>query len=140
MKLIVNDNFQYRGFRRAGTVLTVPDAILEEEIKKGRKKTKKQGRYPWISGLLEHCSPVNQETADFIEKSSGHAIDPVVDKSDEEDDSAEIKEIWAEFESLGKACDKRWKLPRLRNELAKVKKMIGEEKEQTVRTETVKEE
>lgn len=132
MKLIVNENFQFKGVRRAGATLTISSDFLEKEIKKGRHENVKRGRHPWLSGLLEHCIPANQSTADFISKVSGKTVEPLKEEHNEEDDSEEIMELRAEFEAMGKGYDKRWKLETLRNRLIKAKKETGlqEEKDQ----------
>lgn len=125
MKLIANTAFQFRGIRREGATLTVADAILKEEIKKG--KHPKSGH--WMSGLLEHCTPANQETADFIEKFTGKKNTPVVKKGDEVDNSQEIREIRAELETLGVAFHPKLGLPKLRLAIIKARKETGIKKE-----------
>ena len=138
MKLIANENFQFRGIYRAGTTITVPESILLEEIKKGKCESKRNGYFPWMSGLLEHCIPANEETARFIEKHSGERVTPAVEDHDEIDDSDEIRDIRAEFDSLGKAYDKRWQLKRLRNEILGARISAGEQKENPKVEKTIK--
>jgi len=128
MKLIANENFQFRGMHRAGVTLTVPESMLKEEIGKGKHPTIVRKKERWMSGLIQHTTPANQETADFIEKHTKVKVSPVEDKSNENDDSDEIREIRAEFESLGKAFDKRWQINRLRNEIEKARREAGEQK------------
>lgn len=125
MKLIVNENFQFRGMHRAGTTLTVPESVLEAEIEKGKHPNKIRGRHRWLSGLLEHCTPANQETSDFIELMTDEKFPPVQESGDEEDHSDEIRDIRAEFDLMGKAYDKRWQIKRLRDELVKAKREFG---------------
>lgn len=139
MKLIANENFQFRGLHRAGVTLTVPAALLLSEIEKGRHLEEKKGRHPWMSGLLEHCTPANQATADFIEEKSGAKIDPIDAAHDESDDSDEIREIRAEFDAMGKAYDKRWKVETLRNRLVEAKKEFGARRHEQVKTAQISE-
>ena len=124
MKLIANENFQYRGTKKTGDVLIVSHFILEAEIKKGKHTQMKNGRYPWLSGLIEHCSPADKTTKQFFSKATGTDYE-TEDLEDVEDDVADIKNMWAEFETLGKAYDRRWGVKRLQNELRKAKVLTG---------------
>ena len=141
MKLLVNEAFQFRGIHREGSTLTVSSDFLEKEIKRGRKENKnKVDRASWLSGLMEFCTPANQETSDFIKKLTGKDSEPENKKEDEIDDSEEILDIRGQFNDIGKAYDKRWRLKRLRNELLKAKKEVGEErKEMDQKQETLNE-
>jgi len=136
MKLIANENFQFRGMHREGVTLTVPEDILRSEIEKGRHPNKVRGRHAWISGLVEHCTPANQETSDFIESLTEEKLKPVETSDDEKDDSDDIRGIRAEFDLMGKAFDKRWQLKRLRTELIKAKRSVGETKDDVRKSET----
>ena len=130
MKLIVNETFQHNGVHREGAILTVSQSYLENEIKKGRKKRKKFNRYPWISGIMEHCTAANDKTADFLNEFSDTKVKVKENPAREEDDAEEILDIRAEFDKLGKAYDKRWGIKRLRNEIIKARIEAGERDEQ----------
>ena len=138
MKLIVNENFQYRGFRRVGTILTLASMILVDEFKKG--KHPETGKY--ISGLLEHCSPADKETENFLNKLlNGEKVEvsSKVTANNDSDNGKEIRDLWAEFETLGTAYDRRWGVDRLRNELKKAKILAGQEKDEQEKTEIITE-
>ncbi|MDA3835561.1 MAG: hypothetical protein PF495_19490 [Spirochaetales bacterium] len=127
MKLIANENFQVRGMHRAGVTLTVSKQMLTDELKKGRHPNEIRGRHAWMSGLIEHCTPANDETANFISEFTGEKeVETDHPKHDENDNSDEIREIRAKFDAIGKAYDKRWQLERLRNEIVKAEKAVGE--------------
>lgn len=123
-KFIVNEDFQFRGLvRRAGAVLNVSDALVEQQAKLGFHQEKKEKP---LSGLLNHCSPADDETAAFVSKALGKKV-ATAKKPDEEkpDDPEAIEAIQKEFTDLGLAFDRRWQLKRLKNELIKAKKEKG---------------
>ena len=127
MKLIVNENFQFRGMHRQGMTLTVSKEMLIDELNKGRHPNEVRGRHAWMSGLIEHTTPANDETADFINAFLGvDTVEPALLEHDDNDDSDEMRDIRARFDSLGKAYDKRWQIKRLRLEIVKAEKEIGE--------------
>ena len=136
MKLIVNESFQFKGVHRQGVTLTVSEDMLRSEIKKGRHHIAIRGRLRWLSGLMEHCTPANHETADFIESLTKVKVVPDKVKVNEVDDSDEIRAIRAEFDTMGKAYDKRWQIKRLRNEIVKARLASGEEKADKPQVET----
>ena len=137
MKLISNENFQFRGIHRVGVTLTVSEGMLREELEKGRHPGLKQGRHPWMSGLIEHTTPANQETADIIEGFSGEKEAPIKKKHNEKDYSDEIRDIRAEFESLGKAYNKRLGIKKLRLAIIKARKEVGQAKNKVEVEETI---
>ena len=138
MKLLVVESFQHNGFRREGVTLTLSETTLKNEIEKGFHDKKLHGKSRWVSGILNHCTPANESTRSFIEKHSPGSGFEDVEPPEEKDDSNEITELWAEFDAIEKSYDKRWGLTRLRNELIKAKKSIGEQKEAKPRQEAVK--
>jgi hypothetical protein len=128
-KFIVIDTFLFGGsIRRAGALLTISKADLEAEKAKGKKKIKKADgslveTKTWLSGILNHCEPEDDAAAEVLSVK----LDP---KKTEEDIASEtqdrIDEIYKEMDELGIAYDRRWKLPKLENELVKAKKIRGE--------------
>ena len=128
-KFIVVDTFQFGGsVRQAGAILTIAKAELEAEIAKGKKKIKKADgtiveTKTWLSGILNHCEPEDEDAADSID------VKLAPKKSEEEiadEIEARVDEIYKEMDELGISYDRRWKLPRLENELVKAKKIRGE--------------
>lgn len=125
MKFTVNTPFQFMGIvRRENSTLEIPKEDLFKEIAQGKKPN---GRY--FSGLLNHCTP-DTEAADFIyETELGKPAPPKAPEKKEptEDEiAAEIAEVRAEFDRIGKAYHHLWGLPRLKSELIKAKKETGE--------------
>ena len=113
-RFIVNDTFQFGGeIRQAGAVLTISKADLELELAKG--KHPKRGT--WLSGLLNHCEPEDDAAAEQIS-------DEIAEEKPEGD--ARLTEVRAEMDKMGAAWDRRWKLPRMENELVMAKKVRGE--------------
>ena len=131
MKFIADETFQFRGLHRTGVTLTVTEEMVRAEIDKGKHKRKSGSRRRWLSGLLEHCSPANQETANFVDKFTGDKTEPIEKKDNEKDDSIEIREIRAELDTLGIAYHPRLGVVKLRLELIKAKKATGLKKEDT---------
>lgn len=121
MKLIVNENFQYNGMRRAGTTLTISAIMLKDEVAKGKHNKH------WVSGLISHCSPVDNETSRLLYKITGDVAYRIedVDVDDETDLETEIKNIRAEFDLLGKAYNPKWQLKKLQAELIRARKEVG---------------
>lgn len=122
-KFIVNNTFQFGGdIRQAGSVLTISKADLEKELAKG--KHPKRGT--WLSGLLNHCEPEDDAAAELI---AGEIAEEESEKP-EDDAAAEadvrLAEIREEMDKMGAAWDRRWKLPRMENELVMAKKVRGE--------------
>jgi len=138
MKLIVSETFQFRGVHRSGSVLTVPTKLLTTEIERGKHPEIVKGVERWNSGLMEHCIPADEETAEFIaDVIAGKPIIKNTDKKKKKDDSKAIREVWAEFDLMGKAYDKRWRLPRLTSELIKAKKAVGDIRKAKAKEETI---
>lgn len=132
MKMLVNETFQHNGVRRADSTLSMSKGLLLAEIEKGRKTiTKKNGDKVerWLSGILQHCIPANDETSDFIEKHSGKKVKPAKEEHDVADDSEEIKDVRQQITDLGKSFHPRAGLKKLKDLLIKVKKEAGEMKE-----------
>lgn len=124
LKFLVNNTFQFAGnVRRDGSVLEITKAELTTEIEKG--KHKKTGKP--LSGLLNHCSPADEETAEFM--ASGEAKKEVVaeKEEDEEGESAkkELDALRDGMDALGVAYDRRWGREKLSNELKKAKIIKG---------------
>ena len=122
-KLFVNENFQFRGkVQRAGVILTVEEADLMEEIARGNhKKTKRP-----LSGLLAHCAPADDKTADLLQKVEGAAKKVVLQQDDEPVDNAEeLESAREEMDKMSAAYDRRWGLSRMKNEVIKAKKARG---------------
>ena len=138
MKLIVSETFQFRGIHRSGTELTVSATLLKTEIERGKHPEIVKGVESWNSGLMEHCLPANDETAEFItDIIAGKPIMKNTDKKKKKNDSKAIREIWAEFDLMGKAYDKRWRLKRLTQELTKAKKAVGDIRKAKAKEETI---
>ena len=121
MKLIVNENFQYNGMRRAGTTLTISAIMLKDEVAKGKHNDR------WVSGLISHCSPVDNETSKLLYKITGDVAYMIedVDVDDGVNLETEIKNIRAEFDLLGKAYNPKWQLKKLQAELIRARKEVG---------------
>jgi hypothetical protein len=140
MKLLSIESFQHNGPIKEGVTLDVSKAILLEEIKKGVHEKRLFGNVRWISGLLNHTVPANETTSQFILKNlpdgvsaSDLGMEDDVEDVEEEDDANEIQELWAQFDEIGKAFDKRWGPDRLRSELLKAQKETGTTKEPAVK-------
>ncbi len=144
-KLYILNNFQHKGkvFRTnedGDAILSLSVGQIKEEIARGKHPT--SGK--WMSGVLNHCAPADvisrrlilgeQPDPDELEAELEEAEETETDESegevlpggstpDPEDEEREA--IYAEFKRIGKACDKRWKLTTLRNNLAKAKKETG---------------
>lgn len=113
-------SFQYKG-RIVKSGELVGDAVLTvplDDLKKEKAKGKNKETGNWLSPLLNHCEPADNEAAKVF------GVDQV-EREEEKDDTKEIEQVQAEFDKIGKAYDKRWKLPRLKNELLKAQKEIG---------------
>jgi len=122
-KFIVNENFQFYGIiRREGATIEVTEEILTVELEKGTKEiTDKKGNVTikHFSGLLNHCSPADKETAALINADMKPPA-PV-----EESPEARITEIKEAMDKIGKAYDNRWSLKRFENELQKARIETG---------------
>lgn len=122
MQFIVVNDFKFGGvIRKSGSVLTVQKKDVQSEITKGKKQIKQaDGTFKdgnWLSGLLNHCTPDDDE-AELL-------IFGEVKEAEEVSEDDRIAEIYAEMDKLGAAYDRRWKLARLENELVKAKKLNG---------------
>jgi hypothetical protein len=117
-KLIVNENFQFRGFvHRTDKELEVGDSILKAEVKKGTNKVTGKP----VSGLVNHCSPADSHTAKIMGVSFGEEEEAPDALTKEE----QIDKLRSEFDEIGKAYDPRWGLAKLTSELVKAKKETG---------------
>ena len=103
---IVKSSFVFNGrLWKAGSVIVVSGDDLQAEKSKGsHEKTGKP-----ISGLLNHC----------------YAEDEEEDAKEVEPTSEMLEAVRDEFQKIGAAFDRRWKLDRLKNELIKAKKERG---------------
>jgi len=139
--LFVLRTFQHAGhFIRAGeepedATITVPADEFREERDRGRNP--ETGR--WLSGLLNHCEPADQVAAQIFEEDPGTPGPPSskaksarstglrqqakAERNPEVE--KELEELWAEFDAIGKAYDRRWSLARTRQELTRAKKEVG---------------
>ena len=119
-KLLVNDAFKHGGRAyRAGTVIVLPGDELQAEIERGKHGI--TGR--WISGVLNHCAPADDETARFLSKTTGEEVAAAVEEDETDSDADAILAARAEFEEVGAAYDNRWGLKRLQQELIKARKV-----------------
>jgi len=126
MKMNVRENFQWRGrVYRAGdkpedAVLEISKADFLAEMELGKHETSKR----WLSPLLNHCNPGDDEAEDLL---GGTAKGKKADEAEEKkaDEADAIAAIYAEFDTIGKAYDRRWQLKRLHDELVKAKKEVG---------------
>jgi|SRR6185369_2804302 len=122
-KFIVETNFQFYGIiRRADSTIEVSEAILQAEMNMGTKEVKSKSGNVTIrplSGLLNHCTPADKETAEMVGK---EAKKPEATEFDNLARIAEIKEL---MDEMGKAYDNRWKLKRFEEELTKARISTG---------------
>lgn len=110
-KFIVTETFQFGGdIRKAGSILTISKDDLEKELALG--KHPKNGKY--LSGLLNHCEPEDDATAETV-----------ADAEPGDEEAVRMAFIQAEMDKMGAAYDRRWQLPRMENELVKAKKTRG---------------
>lgn len=144
-KLFIRQNFQfagkvYRTNEDGNEILTIGVSRIKEEIAKG--KHPKTGK--WLSGVLNHCEPADtlarrlilgedsdpdEVEAEVAEAEESEHKDPegaVIEDPELDPESEERQAIYAEFDRIGKAYDRRWKLQTLRNNLVKAKKETGE--------------
>ena len=119
-KFIVNKGFQFAGYvRREGATLEISKADLTVEMQRGVHPTSKK----MLSGLLNHCSPADEETMGFL--AGGGIKAALAEEDDPETAQREIDVLRAEMDRLGIACDKRWGLDKIKIELKKAKKEKG---------------
>jgi hypothetical protein len=129
MQLHVSDTFLFNGsVYRSGSILTVSESQLAEEIERGvhpnpKKDPRKVERY--LSGVLTHCSPADDATAKFISKATGQEVEVPEEEEEKKDDPSELGALHKEFDEMGAAYDKRWGLQKTQNELLKAKKNRG---------------
>ncbi len=115
-QFIATKSFQFgAGIKRVDSVITVSPEFVKAEMEKG--KHSKTGH--WISGLLNHCEPLDDFTAELVGEEKKQ---PVI--SDEQQ-AEEIAAIKKEMTDLGIPYDNRWKLPTLKMMLTKGKKEKG---------------
>jgi hypothetical protein len=127
-KFIVNTNFQFYGvIRRKGSSIEVTEEILTTEIAKGTKEVKeKNGSVTSrpLSGLLNHCTPADKETAKLCEGILGEKPEEI--KLSIEEKAARVEEIKALMDKMGKAYRNNWGLKKLEDELKKARIETGE--------------
>ena len=117
MEFIVREMCQVGGeIRREGSVLTMGKADVKRELALG--KHSKTGK--WISDILNHCEPADDETYEMI---FGKA--PEEPEDTPTTDADRVEGIRAEMDDLGVSWDRRWQLKRLENELVVAKKLKG---------------
>lgn len=113
---IVNTIMQFGGLtRRTGSTLEVDRETLELEIAKGLHRNGKPN-----SGLLNHCSPADDETAALCKKLHAPVAEAPAEMTEEEKKEA-IAKLQAEMDEIGVECDRRWGLERMRKEIVKAK-------------------
>lgn len=126
-KFIVTTNFQFYGIiRRADSTVEVSEDLLQKEIELGTKEVvSKNGNVTIrpLSGLLNHCTPADKETAALV---AGIGKTPVSDGPSDDEVAARIAEIKELMDGMGKAYDKRWGLKKLEEELIKARRSTGE--------------
>lgn len=117
MEFIVREMCQVGGeIRREGSVLTMGKSDVKRELALG--KHGKTGK--WISAILNHCEPADDETYEMI---FGKA--PEEPEGTPTTDADRVETIRVEMDEMGAAYDRRWKLPRMENELVMAKKTRG---------------
>jgi len=118
-KFIVVDDFKFNGaVRRSGSVLSIVEDDLKNEIAKGKHPKSKK----YLSGLLNHCTPVDAEAEMIL---FGNISEKRKSEDIEAETTARMNEIYVEMDAMGAAYDRRWKIARLENELLKAKKIHG---------------
>ena len=121
MKFHVERTFQYGGrIIREGSMIDANKADVEKEVARGRHPKLNV----FLSGLLNYCTPADDETARFLSKATGVQFD-VAEEESEEESPDEITSLRESFDEIGAAYDRRWGLLKLRNELLKAKKVKG---------------
>ncbi len=116
-KLIAKENFQFgSGVKRMDDIITVSDSFLKKEMEKGKHPLTKN----YISAVLNHCDPLDDETAKFL------GVEKKQAPAGPDEEAERIGEIRKEMDEMGAAYDKRWKLERLENELIKARKNRAE--------------
>lgn len=121
---VVEENFQFRGALRVrDNYLEVPDQVMVEQVELGKHEDSDK----YISGLLNHCSPVDDHTRDLIDGK----VKPKISASEAREAEAEvvkkkeIKRLRGEFDKLGKAFNPKWAIDKLQKELKLAKKSAG---------------
>lgn len=132
-KLYIKESFQHNGkvyrTNEEGNIgLKISAEKLKAEMALGKvtKVIKGQEVERWVSGILNHCVPADREAKKII---LGEEFNEE-EKSEGQTDEEEKASIFAEFEKLGKAPDKRLSLPNLRDALKKARIEVGEQKEE----------
>ncbi|MCK5608529.1 hypothetical protein KAR91_41995 [Candidatus Pacearchaeota archaeon] len=123
-KFIVNENFQFGGsLRRTGAILEVDDFAVVAEIAKGKKPKGEANAGNPLSGLLNHCSPVDEHTVALLDGKVKPKKDALTAQKEEFEKAKdkEIKRLKAEFDKLGKAYNPNWAIDKLQKELKKAK-------------------
>ncbi len=131
LEFYVNENFQLgnASAKKAGLILEVSEAIVDEEMKKGYHGESKRP----ISPLLNHCSPYNDAAKDKLKNFN---VTPYTEpdanaeeeekKANEAAKKAEIEKLRREFDKIGAAYDPNWQGKRLTRELEKAKREKGD--------------
>ena len=119
-KFLVNNTFQFYGHvRRDGSTLEITKADLTAELEKGNHKVTNKP----LSGLLNHCSPADNETAELM--ASRGIKKEEKESEDEESSKREIDIIKEKMDAMGVAYDNRWGREKLRQEFKKAKIIKG---------------
>jgi len=120
-KFIVDKGFLFKGIvRREGQTLEVSEDLLLSEMELGKHPD--NGRPE--SGLLNHCYPADDATAELVQGMIPEK-EKVVKLSPEQIEEA-INEIKAKMDDMGRSYRPGWKLDRFQKELIKAQKETGE--------------
>lgn len=118
-RMNVKTTFPFRGKiyrsreRPEDSSFSISREDLIAEVAKGKHPT--TGK--WVSPVLNHAEAADAEAAAIL-----GIAPPEIAVEESEDD---IEAVRSEFDRIGKAYDRRWRLLRLRDELAKAKKEVG---------------
>lgn len=119
-KFIVKYPFQFGGLvRREESILTIDKSDLEVEMAMGRHPDNGKP----ISGLLNHCEPADDATAEFVGDFYVQKDKPAPPTWEEKE--AELAAIRKEFDDIGAAYHPGWTTGRLKKELIRAKKERG---------------
>lgn len=123
-KFIVNETFQYgAGVKRTDEIIELSVDLVKIAMAKGKitRIDKKTGKTTekWASGLLNHCSPIDDFTAELVGK------EKVELEASETEEAERVALIKKELTALDVPYDGRWKLKKLETELIRAKKERG---------------
>ena len=119
-EFIVREISQIGGeIRREAAILTMSKNDVKREMALG--KHAKSGK--WMSAILNHCEPNDDDTYELIFGKPPDEEEPEEEKQIKE--AARIDAIRAEMDDLGVSWDRRWQLKRLETELIIARKLKG---------------